>query len=64
MSASMWRKELMRIAKCNRPEITPNQALAALLHIENLEKDLGAAKQRVADAVQALDRLISKLTCK
>ena len=39
-----WRKELIRIAKCERPEITPKMAQAAMLHIETTERDLAAAK--------------------
>lgn len=38
-----WRQELMRIAKCERPEITPEQARLAMSHVEEMEQDLEEA---------------------
>lgn len=43
MQARSWRQELIRIAKCERPEITPEMARLAMEHIDELEKEMGNA---------------------
>ena len=41
--STTWRQELIRIAKSERPEISPSQAQEAMRHVEELERDLEEA---------------------